>query len=77
MLLLLLGKLMLFNSLHKFVRVSHDLRDEVMLIIVFKVVDFLKVFVVLSSNTFYICNETFVLKVKTPIFTIVVSLGSK
>jgi hypothetical protein len=71
--LLELGKLILADSLDKLVRVSHDLRYQVVLVVVLKVVDFLEVFVVLLCNSFDICDEGLILQVEAPVLSVIVN----
>ena len=71
-LLLLLVNLMLSHSLNKLMRIGHNLRDQMMLIVIFKIVDLFKIFVILFGHIFDICDEVFILKVESPILSIVV-----
>ncbi len=54
-------------------RVSHDLRYQVVLVVVLKVIDLLEVFVVLLCNSFDICNEGFILQVEAPVLSVIVN----
>ena len=70
--LLLLVDLMLSHSLNKLMRIGHNLRDQMMFIVIFKIVDLFKIFVVLLGDVLYICDEVFILKVESPILSIIV-----
>jgi len=61
--LLQLCELVLADALHELVRVGHYLRDQVMLVVVLKVVDLLEVFVVLPRHSFNISDEGLVLEI--------------
>lgn len=65
---------MLLDPLHEFVWIGHYLRDQVVLIVVLQVVDFLQIFVVLLGHTLYIRYQALVLQVKPPVFAVVVGL---
>jgi hypothetical protein len=67
LLLLLLGNLILANSLHKLVRVCHNLWYKVVFIVIFKVIYFFQVFVILFCHIFYISNEVLILEIHPPI----------
>jgi hypothetical protein len=61
--LLLFLDLVLFYSLHEFMRIGHDLWNQMVLVIVLKVIYFLEIFIVLLGDTFNICYQRFILKV--------------
>jgi hypothetical protein len=73
-LLLLLKQLILFNPLNELVWVSHDLRDEVLLVIVLQVEYFLQVFVVLPRHVLYIGQQVLILQIHTPIQLVIILL---
>ena len=74
LLLLLLSDLMLSDSLNKFVRVCHNLWNEMVLIVVLEVVYFLKILIVLSRNVFNICNQVLILQIQPPVLSVIVRL---
>lgn len=61
--MLQLRELVLADALHELVRVGHDLRDQVMLVVVLEVVDLLEVFVVLPRHSFNVGDEGLVLEI--------------
>lgn len=67
LLLLLLGNLILTDSLHKLVRVSHNLWYKVVFIVIFKVIYFLQVLVILLCHILYISNQVLILEIHPPI----------
>ncbi len=68
-----LSKLVLADALDELVGVSHDLGDQVVLVVVLKVIDLLEVFVVLLCNSFDICNEGLILQVEAPVLSVIVN----
>ena len=65
---------MLSDPLHKLMRVSHDLWDQVMLIVILEVVDLLQILVVLLRHILNISQKVLILEVHPPIQPIVVFL---
>ena len=57
---------MLFDPLHEFMRVCHYLRDQVMFVVILKVVDFLQVLIVLFGYIFNVGEEILILQVHSP-----------
>jgi len=56
----------LFDTLHELVGVGHYLRDQVVLIVVFQVVDLLQILIVLLGHILDICQQIFVLQIHSP-----------
>ena len=71
--LLLLLDLVLLHSLHEFVRVGHDLWNQMVLVVILKVVYFLEVLVVLLGYSFNVCYQRFILKIQAPVFSVIIS----
>lgn len=72
-LLLLLDELILLHSLNEFVGVRHDLGDQMVLVVIFQVVDLFEVLVVLPRDPLYIRYQILVLQIQPPILPVVVS----
>jgi hypothetical protein len=58
---------MLSDPLHKLVRVSHNLWNQVMLIVILEVVDLLQILVVLLRHILNISQKVLILEVHPPI----------
>jgi len=74
LLLLLLADLLLPHSLNELMRVSHDLWNEVMLIVILKIVYLLQVLIVLPCDSLNIRYQVLVLQVESPVLLEVVYL---
>ncbi len=61
LLLLLFGDLVLSDTLHELMRVGHDLRDQVMLVVILQIVDLLQIFVVLLGHVLDVSDQVFIL----------------
>lgn len=71
-LLLLFGDLIQLDALHEFVRVCHDLWDEVMLVVILQIVYFLQVLVVLPCDTLDVWDQAFILQVQSPVLAVII-----